>query len=826
MSSSAIPIGSSGGKSCYTFEISIDGILSRISSVLAADQGRFFLRYSLFGIVISSEPFVVPGPNTTVPFSPLRDCFALRSCISDLKDFFSTMSPIYVELHQVTNDSKNAEANLPIAAAAISPRQMNLALRDGFAETEVVGPFLLSPVDGQRHKFTKLFGGPKSSLWVQGTVTLRADALLTKSVAEAEAKANALKEELKSKTVQVANTPSNVQVIKNKNNSPIAMVVPPGDKKDPQLRHYRLSIDIRSIRGLTRQARVYLQYSCPRLGSSGAPFRTRPTIEVLARSETAISHGFCLFEFKMSRSDLLSVLNTPLVVELRGKNVPGDDDELIGMGVISLSTIWQAPLYYRCSTSGKTFPRKEEYYEYAVAQGYLMENSVKPTPLEPVELRAHDSYIPLLEPNKQQAQSTNEIGQIRTVIYLEHLGVHDEGASKISPTPAEMENEKAKLVYNNSSNNQAPSMSNESFIRQDRVQPSQVDSQRQDVVIAEALRARRQYEKRAKELKESQAEYKELDNELRKALAATQKRERRLTEAQASAQRMIREKTEELDRIERKLRSDTELQISLERDKTEAMSKRLKNAEAQLEVALKRSIRTEEDFAEYRRQQRNTPEATLRAEIVSLQKANIEVTMQVEKLRVEIEKEKASKMDLKRQLLQVSSAFQRAQQWQVERQQRENNTLRLKYAAQEQRMVLDGDRMRIERLRKELDDLRREDAISQTFQSRFANENVPTSCASTPKVKSAATGTTAAPLQARSNNVGDSKNQEASSQRSSRVNLNLEPQGVDELDASFSENEIARLQREREQLVSTAGYGEFHPLVVQIDAAIAELNAN
>ena len=73
-----------------------------------------------------------------------------------------------------------------------------------------------------------------------------------------------------------------------------------------EIRHYRCTVDLRSIREVPRTASVFARYQHVLFGA--APFITRPTVAISPGQERPFANGFCLYEFSTTALRLAEVL--------------------------------------------------------------------------------------------------------------------------------------------------------------------------------------------------------------------------------------------------------------------------------------------------------------------------------------------------------------------------------------------------------------------------------------------------------------------------------------------------------------------------------------
>ena len=115
----------------------------------------------------------------------------------------------------------------------------------------------------------------------------------------------------------------------------------------------------------------------------------------------------------------------------------------------------------------------------------------------------------------------------------------------------------------------------------------------------------------------------------------------------------------------------------------------------------------EADFANYRNDQRSTPEAVLHARVAELTEKCSELSMRIELERTKAETERRAKVECQAQLGRLVRELQAVRREQRLVAERNMEQLRLQYIAREERYVLDGDRQELRLIKNELDDLKR-----------------------------------------------------------------------------------------------------------------------
>ena len=158
---------------------------------------------------------------------------------------------------------------------------------------------------------------------------------------------------------------------------------------------------------------------------------------------------------------------------------------------------------------------------------------------------------------------------------------------------------------------------------------------------------------------------------------------------------------------QRRLEEELQHKISIEKRKSEELTSRVKSLVKGRDAAESRARRVESDFAQYRQDQRSTPEAVLHARVSELTTKVTELRMSNEMEKQKSEVERAAKMECQAQLGRLVRELQAVRREQRMVQERNMESLRLQYVAREERYVLDGDRQELRSIKNELDELRR-----------------------------------------------------------------------------------------------------------------------
>lgn len=207
---------------------------------------------------------------------------------------------------------------------------------------------------------------------------------------------------------------------------------------DKTVYNYRITIDLRSIKGLEKAYNVYLQYMYPLFGMTHT-IQTRPPILVDRFSERIVPHGLNLFQFKISRAELdQAARSEPLVVEMWHRDQYAADSRL-GFCALPLRKLLEARSYFQWS--GQTFAnlRDMERYrerflgEHAKADSGLAtaqrnaERLRKQLDVPPIQVQVLETDLVICAFGQTEVDSgVKRIATVRCTCTLENLGSVEE----------------------------------------------------------------------------------------------------------------------------------------------------------------------------------------------------------------------------------------------------------------------------------------------------------------------------------------------------------------------------------------------------------------
>ena len=131
------------------------------------------------------------------------------------------------------------------------------------------------------------------------------------------------------------------------------------DDVDDYNRHYRMTVDVRSIGGLARAANATVNFTYPFLGAS-RPIRTHP-IWLPANTEGKLDGAAATFDCCMSRNRLRDVFaEHPLKISAVSRTHMGTSS--LGDVSVDLFAVLETPPHsYRCPVTNKMFKSEAEY---------------------------------------------------------------------------------------------------------------------------------------------------------------------------------------------------------------------------------------------------------------------------------------------------------------------------------------------------------------------------------------------------------------------------------------------------------------------------------
>ncbi|KAJ3179236.1 hypothetical protein HDU85_004925 [Gaertneriomyces sp. JEL0708] len=164
---------------------------------------------------------------------------------------------------------------------------------------------------------------------------------------------------------------------------------------------YRFSVDLRSVRDFTlKSTNIFLKYAYPAFGTS-SPVFSHPPLSVSRNAtshEILLPHSFCAFEFVMAPARLKTYLEAvPLVVEMWARD-PFRRDYKLGSATVNLGDVWNMPKF-----------------EEEVAVGRSVHDGKKAT------IQSMDQFVAVIADDDERKR-VEKISDLRIVIALEDFG--------------------------------------------------------------------------------------------------------------------------------------------------------------------------------------------------------------------------------------------------------------------------------------------------------------------------------------------------------------------------------------------------------------------
>eukprot|EP01036_Dinobryon_divergens_P023594 gene23594-31956_t len=537
-----------------------------------------------------------------------------------------------------------------------------------------------------------------------------------------------------------------VQVTDNKSNSNSDREDEIGDRKS-FLRHFRLSIEARSLGGLKRPSHISLHFSYPYLGS-GHFVRTKP-VWVLANSETKIDGAAVTYDSVMSTDRISSIFSAhALNITAFSKSHLGNN--VLGEVVVDLNaTLHNNPPHsYRCPITGKTFRQLKDYQKYRQTMLALAAAGrvSRAPPKEPVIIRATDTYL-TFSPVKQSAESQSNISavvgdnksqnyfvshvvegaRLRVVVVLEDIGtVGPEIAVPVKPgykmhhgalydvAPHADQQPEEDFILADPGNRADLSPLQKAELARLRLDwegwRRETEARWREALQEKEMQLREQLEAaaaaqladKADNLRRAQEEQSKLEIRLRASIDAVERQKVQLELVEQQAQMRLAQKTAELQLLQRRMRDEARATVEAETRRADGLKRHLEDREEALSAAERRAREAEKELDTLRAQFRRAPETALREE-------NARLRAQLEASRAETEKEarRAAEARLqaehnRAQMHRLASALKREREKGSIAARQELEQLRLEFLAKEERYVLDGDRHELDRIRNEL----------------------------------------------------------------------------------------------------------------------------
>jgi hypothetical protein len=278
--------------------------------------------------------------------------------------------------------------------------------------------------------------------------------------------------------------------------------------------------------------------------------------------------------------------------------------------------------------------------------------------------------------------------------------------------------------------------------------------------------------------------------------------------------------------------------VDLEKAKVVASVDRAEVAEMRAVAAEKRMRAAEEEFEHYRTQQRKTPESALLQELATMKGRLADSDNRVNKERAERNQALLEKEQFRAHIHRLARALKREREKTAATARRDLEQLRLEYVAREERFVLDGDRSELQRIKSELKVLNEQD-MALNFEppkemgaATRRGSDYEDVDAGVVVSKAREKARSASPLRVKTGGDDTPYSPESySPQRRAPTSVQTPPEkaigkinipivdggGMKKMSSAEATAEVARLETERSELLSTGVFDESHPIITQLD---------
>jgi len=608
-------------------------------------------------------------------------------------------------------------------------------------------------------------------------------------------------------------------------------------EEDETFHQYRITIDLRAIKGLEKTYNVFLQYYYPLFGTTHT-IQTRPPILIDRFTERIIPHGLNLLQFEASRSQIERASRSePLVIEIWHRDKYASDKRL-GFSVLPLRKLIDARPYFQwCGQTFSTLSAMEAYREeflakHAKADSHLAtarrnaDRLRKQLDVAPIQVQVLETDLIICSFGQDGASGVTKLAQVRCTCTLENLGVVGKPKQVAPPTtPALSLNEERPQHEQEPPAPTSPPASVQEEIRyedddgegvtlqqeeeakrsceekeggkeqegtadfmmnefrtwqQNEAKKFEMELQNKERERISALEqewARREFD-RAKALKQAQEQYRQLETRMHKAISDAEKRERAVARLESDLKRAAEQKLGDLEVMHRRAREECDHKVSLEKEKAAALDMELKRLRGLLAQTEKRLAKVEDEYAVFREKTRQSPEAALQREIAELQGRNAELVSRIEQEKERTVAEALEKEKVKAQLVQVARELQRHMREDSKRAEKELEKLRLENYAKQEQGNLHDDQLYLRDLRRELNKLRLSTLPNSSSYNSEQEEDL------------------------------------------AELSMSESKSPQHKADTPTAQERIERLIAEREDLLRTGLYGPNHPLIKQINRHI------
>lgn len=584
----------------------------------------FWLCWTLFDKLFQSEEFCYGEPGPT----RVRDTIRVECPLQSLPEHITKASPLRIYL--CSQDLLLASADIPLPVVTA-----DVAERDDVSIHQAGWGYFSTPVGSATSYSNKKPDKPAVKIGVQFTI----ESIIPPPGASDEEYEN---DAFDTDTAAGGNEEKSGKAVHFQVDSPATdareeLPVPPpleiheegqeppyDEIADEQLRHFRISLEVRSVCGLKRPAHIALSFSYPYLGSS-SPIRTHP-IWILANTESRIDGAAASYECCMTRESLRETLKMhPLRIQAHarsqmGSTAAGDID-------VDLSATHRAtPHSFRCPVTQRIFKTRNEYSKHRQTMLALRSAGRIPTapPAEPVVVRVTDSYYVFAH---SSGSGASDGSKARVVVIVEDIGVVGPEMSvgvqlgyKMHGAGVYVSEDQDSAALGDRSVSDSTTEAKDPSLRQDL---SSEESARLEMLKLEWESWRRQAEaawrealrekeaqmkkrlesesaaalaNRADDLRRAHEEAGRLEVRLRSAIDAADRQKSQLTIKEEQMAMRLAQKTSELQLLQKRVRDEAKIRIDIETRRADSLQQQLDSVQGVLERTEKRARDTEKEY--------------------------------------------------------------------------------------------------------------------------------------------------------------------------------------------------------------------------------------
>jgi hypothetical protein len=487
---------------------------------------------------------------------------------------------------------------------------------------------------------------------------------------------------------------------------------------DNNLRHFRLSVAVRSIGALKRSCHAFVRFTYPHLGVK-TPVRSQP-LWVPANTETELDNASVVYDTVLAPLALRSLADEhPLVVHVSSKAHLGNED--VGYVEVDFSSVFDdAPHSYRCPVTKKTFRTLDDFISHrnAIALLNATGKTTLQCPTHPVEIRALDCYYDLKQRAGGKVVASSDGGRLRVVLVLEDLGVvgYELGVpvrsgykmqgggvyEDAAPAPVQQRNYPEGVEIDEAVKSPPPLGEPTIDTSVQKLEGLKIDWENwrraaegqwrdelrtKEVALRKALEEENQaaLAARADDLRRAHEEAGRLEVRLRSTIDAVEKQKAHLVLKEDQVNMKLAQKSSELQLLERRIREEAKGKVDAETRRCEALERQLESSKESSARMEKRAKDAERDFEAYRQQLRGLPETQLREEVAKLRAQLAETRTEIERERRVSAERELEKEHFRSQMQRLALALKRERERSSAVARQELEQLRLEFLAREER---------------------------------------------------------------------------------------------------------------------------------------------